>query len=203
MELFDPIGLHVDQASATAASLPEDERFTAEVGDARTVQRPDGYAHVVLLLGPIYHLVERADRRLALGEAMRVLRPGELMAVAGVSRWVLLLEAYRRRLEFDERTRRMIDQTIDTGTSVEEPGEAAFHAHFHRPGKLAEEVEESGFVDVAVYAVEGFGWTLPDLADVLADPLARAHLFDVLRRVEHEPGLSGATGHVLVVATRP
>jgi len=41
---------------------------------------------VVLMLGPLYHLTEPADRHQALREAHRVLGPGGLLAAAAISR---------------------------------------------------------------------------------------------------------------------
>ena len=45
-------------------------------GDARALPFADASADALLLLGPLYHLQERADRLRALREAARVLRPG-------------------------------------------------------------------------------------------------------------------------------
>jgi ubiquinone/menaquinone biosynthesis C-methylase UbiE len=56
---------------------------SAEIGDARDLAWPDASADVILLLGPLYHLVDAADRLLALAEARRVLRPGGLLFAPG------------------------------------------------------------------------------------------------------------------------
>ena len=48
----------------------------AEVGDARDLNLPDSSVDAVVLLGPLYHLRERAHRVQALREASRVVRPG-------------------------------------------------------------------------------------------------------------------------------
>ena len=57
-------------SSASAAPL-----VAADVGDARWLPVPDAATDVVLLLGPLYHLIERADRVAALREARRVSCP--------------------------------------------------------------------------------------------------------------------------------
>jgi S-adenosylmethionine-dependent methyltransferase len=52
----------------------------AETGDARDLSRyADGTFDAALLLGPLYHLSQRADRERAVREARRVLRPGGLI----------------------------------------------------------------------------------------------------------------------------
>jgi ubiquinone/menaquinone biosynthesis C-methylase UbiE len=82
VHLVDITPGHVEQARAALAGLG----LTAEVGDARQLAAPDAGFDAVLVLGPLYHLVERADRLAALGEARRVVKPGGLVAVAAISR---------------------------------------------------------------------------------------------------------------------
>jgi ubiquinone/menaquinone biosynthesis C-methylase UbiE len=48
----------------------------AEVADARALPEPDAAYDGTLLLRPLYHLTEPADRLSALREAVRVIRPG-------------------------------------------------------------------------------------------------------------------------------
>ena len=49
---------------------------------------------VVLLLGPLYHLLTLADRRRAVEEAARLLRPGGLVMAAGINRLAYLRELF-------------------------------------------------------------------------------------------------------------
>jgi len=55
---------------------PNNPLASAEVGDARHLPHGDATADAVLLLAPLYHLVEREDRLACLREIQRVLRPG-------------------------------------------------------------------------------------------------------------------------------
>jgi SAM-dependent methyltransferase len=79
VKLIDLVSLYVEHAQRRAAG-----RFDAEEGDARSLGEPDNAYAVVLLLGPLYHLVERADRLRALREARRVLRERGLLAAADI-----------------------------------------------------------------------------------------------------------------------
>ncbi|HEU5430890.1 MAG TPA: class I SAM-dependent methyltransferase, partial [Thermomicrobiales bacterium] len=89
--LVDPMPLHVAQAQAAAAAQP-DAPFAATLGDARALAQPDASADAVLLLGPLYHLIERADRVQALREARRVARPDGVVIAAAISRFASLLD---------------------------------------------------------------------------------------------------------------
>ena len=83
VRLVDPVPRHV----AAAGALPG---VTAALGDARALAEPDAGYDAVLLLGPLYHLLDRADRVRALAEARRVCRPGGLVAAATISRYAPL-----------------------------------------------------------------------------------------------------------------
>ena len=63
---------------------------SCRVADARALPVTDESLDLVLLLGPLYHLVDAADRQTALREVTRVLRPGGVLLAAGISRWVVL-----------------------------------------------------------------------------------------------------------------
>jgi len=65
VHLVDPVPLHVEQADE-AASKAGTKLASAKVGDARALTHEADSADSVLLLGPLYHLTERADRILAL-----------------------------------------------------------------------------------------------------------------------------------------
>jgi ubiquinone/menaquinone biosynthesis C-methylase UbiE len=88
VHLYDLLDLHVQQAQQTADAQPG-HRFTTEVADARSIPEPDASADVVVLLGPLYHLTEQAQRASALLEAWRILKPGGVVAAVGISRMKL------------------------------------------------------------------------------------------------------------------
>ena len=85
VHLVDPVPLHVEQATAVGADPAH--RFTAGIGDARSLREPDASRDVVLVLGPLYHLTDRDDRVQALAEARRVVEPGGLVVAAAISRF--------------------------------------------------------------------------------------------------------------------
>lgn len=198
VELFDVIPLHVEQASATAAG-----QFTAELADARAIPRPNDYADVVLLLGPLYHLVESDGRLDALAEAFRVLRPGGLLVAAGIGRLAWFLDVTRSNRIDEDAVRDSVRSTVATGLSSSNPSPDAFYAYFHRPQELREEISNSGFLDVSVLAVEGLAYLLGDLDDRLDNPERRAPLFELLHDLQEEPGSVEASPHLLAVARKP
>jgi SAM-dependent methyltransferase len=190
--VVDPVPGHV----AEAAALPGVE---AEVGDARELSAPDGSADVVLVLGPLYHLRECSERALALSQARRVLRPGGLLAAAGISRYLSALEVGTNG-GLTARLEPSIMEVIDTGSY---DGHVGFvPAHFHTAEELGAEVTAAGFTDVRVHGVEGPSWMALDVAgaeefDVRLDAALR-----LARLVERDPLLINASAHFLAFARR-
>jgi SAM-dependent methyltransferase len=199
VHLVDAMPLHVEQARAAAAAACAQLASTA-VGDARELPFPAGSADAVLLLGPLYHLLEAGERVAALAEARRVLRPGGLLVGAAVSRFSSLIEGLRRGWAADHPG--IVESGLHTGTH-RNPDALPYRfttAHFARPEELAAEVDAAGFTRTALLAIEGPGTLVEDVDEWLDDPSRREWLLGRIRRVEAEPSLLGASPHVLVLA---
>ena len=175
------------------------------VGDARALDEPDHSADVVLLLGPLYHLVDAQERRRALLEAARVLRAGGVLIAAGISRWASTLDGLSRKVLSDPVFARIVERDLLDGQHRNPTGRLEYFttAYFHRPDELGDEVGAAGLTVESVYGVEGPGWVLPDFMERWNDEQGRADLLHVARVCESEPAMIGCSAHLLVVARKP
>lgn len=204
VHLVDPVPLHVEQARAAADDLPGATLASAEVGDARALRLPEASADAVLLLGPLYHLPERAERLKALAEARRVCRPGGVVLAAAISRFASTLDGLRGGYLEDPAFTAIAAADRRDGRHRNPTGEPAYFttAYFHRPEELASECAAAGLAHEATLAVEGPGWLLADLDARLGAAPRRAVLLDALAALETEPTLLGVSAHLLTVARR-
>ena len=204
VHLIDPVPLHVEQAEEASRSRADGRLASARVGDARKLDFAEAAADAVLLLGPLYHLTERRDRLAALAETRRVLKPGGLVFAAGISRFAPLLDGLQGAVFDDEAFARIVERDLADGQHRNETGIAAFFttAFFHQPGELGVELREAGFTLDGLFAVEGPGALVPDFRKRWEDPGSRERLLDLVRRVEREPALLGASPHLLAVGRR-
>lgn len=205
VRLVDPVPLHVDQAREAARALLEPARVDATVGDARSLEMPNASVDAALLLGPLYHLAERADRVQALTEARRVCRPGGRVIAAAISRFASTLDGMRGGYLEDPAFAAVAAADRRDGQHFNPTGNPAYFttAYFHRPEELADECRASGLVHEATIGIEGPAWLLSDLDARLADDAPRRTLLDALAAIESEPTLIGASAHLLVVARCP
>jgi SAM-dependent methyltransferase len=157
----------------------------------------------VLLLGPLYHLVERSDRLGALREARRVVRPGGLVVAATISRFASLLDGLKRNLLSDPEFRPLVEHDLSDGQhrNADPAGRPEFFttAYFPHPGEIAQELEEADLRVGGVFGIEGPGWLLEKEWD---DPVSRQGILFAAGVLEQEPSALALNSNLLGVARR-
>ena len=202
VHLVDLLPGHVVRADAR---LSGHEEFTATVGDARALPVPDASVDAVLLLGPLYHLTDRADRLTAWREALRVVVPGGVVVAMAISRFASLFDGLAQSYLFDPAFRAMVAQDLATGVHENPTGDPRWFttAYFHRPEELGAEAAEAGLEVRETVGVEGLAHWIKPLAAALDDADRREVVLESARAIEAEPSLLGLSSHLLTVATRP
>jgi ubiquinone/menaquinone biosynthesis C-methylase UbiE len=203
VHLVDAVPRLVEEARRRNARAPR-PLASCRVGDARAIPAGDESAAVVLMLGPLYHLIDPADRRTALREAARVLRRGGVVVAAGISRWASALDGLARDLFGDARFASIVERDVRDGQhrNLTDRLDYFTTAYFHRPEELRAELAEAALEVEGLYGVEGPGWILPDLDDRWTDPARRATLLHVARLLEAEPSVLGCSAHLLAVGRK-
>jgi ubiquinone/menaquinone biosynthesis C-methylase UbiE len=198
VHLLDPVPRHIEQAKQTGA--------TVELGDARRLTAEDSTYDVVLLLGPLYHLPELADRDQALAEAHRVVKPGGLVAAAGINRYASLFEHTAFEHLHTEGVRKSIGRIL--ATQIHDGKKAFTTAYFHSGEQLRAEVAAAGFTNAQVFGIEGPSWSLLAATErhtgesLIGSPMFESAL-TAARMAEPYPELLAASSHLLAIGHRP
>lgn len=203
VHLIDPVPRLVEEARRRS-DLSPNGICSCQVGDARELRFNDGFADSVLLMGPLYHLIETAERRRALREVYRVLRPGGVMFAAAISRYASALDGIARDLFGDPAFAPIVRQDLEQGQHRNETTNWDYFttAYFHRPEELQVELASAGFTCRAVLGLEGPGWIVSNFDERWADTRKREDLLRVARALEREESIVGLSAHLLAVGTK-
>jgi ubiquinone/menaquinone biosynthesis C-methylase UbiE len=204
VHLMDFVPRHVEQARAASAAQPEHPLASADVGDARKLPHADASIDAVLLLGPLYHLVEREDRLAALREARRVLRPAGFIWGAGISRFASLFHSLSFGFFSDPPFASILAKDLEDGQHRNPTDNPVYFTDtfFHRPGELSREFLAAGFEVVELVAIEGPGWLARDFDMLWSDPQQREHLLSTVRKIENKPSILGASAHIMAIGRK-
>jgi hypothetical protein len=158
----------------------------------------------VLLLGPLYHLRQRADRIRALAEARRIVRPGGPVFAAAISRWAPRLDGI-----LSHRIYQQYPKIVEWCDAMERTGDLPvvspdwFGGYCHRPAQLRAELRAAGLEVTDLVSIEGAGALMPDIEQRMDDPDDRAAALTTARALERVPELLGLGPHLLATARRP
>jgi SAM-dependent methyltransferase len=199
VDLIDPVPLHIDQAKKLAPLCRLAPR-SFQVGDARAIPCDAGTADAVLLFGPLYHLSDSRERLNALREAHRVLHAGGILLAVAISRFASALDGIGRGLIRDPKFVQIMEQDLKSGRHRNETGNLDYFttAFFHHPDEFKAELVEAGFPNARLCAIEGPLWTVHEPSS----DAERDALMAVMRTLESDASLIGASAHIMGIATK-
>ncbi|MBU3146756.1 bifunctional 2-polyprenyl-6-hydroxyphenol methylase/3-demethylubiquinol 3-O-methyltransferase UbiG [Clostridium sp. CF012] len=183
--------------------------YSLEVGDARNIDRSDESADIVLLMGPMYHLINIEDRLKALNEAKRVLKKDGLLVCAGITRygsmlWAISVYGSENKILDEVEFVNMIRGEIKEGHHIRPDIYPSFIArsYFHLPKEFEDEIRNAGFIVEKTLAVEGPTWIVPTLDTVWKSEDSKKTILDMARMVEEDENIMAMSPHFLNISIK-
>ena len=173
-----------------------------ETGDAVNLPFSDDQFDMVLLLGPLYHLTDRDERKKALTEAKRVLKPKGILLAAVISRYASLIDGFQRDLVLDDQFFDLLQDDLRTGIHLNETDNPEYFttAYFHTPKEIKAEIEESGLNFEKLIPIESFGWMIKNFPEREKDSSYMKKLLGIIQMVEANEDLIAISPHIVAVA---
>jgi SAM-dependent methyltransferase len=155
---------------------------------------------VVLLLGPLYHLLTLPERREAVAEAHRVLRPAGLLLAAGINRLAGFRVEY---LTWPERGAERLDRLrrfLVDGLVGPEDSDAIGHAYFTTTAEFRD-LFAGEFDELMLAGLESFTGCEQELLDGLPEADREAWL-ELAEQTMSSPEAAGCCEHFLYVGRK-
>ncbi len=173
-----------------------------EQGDARDLSRfSDGSFDAVLLMGPLYHLLEEGDRRRAIREARRVLKQNGLVFAAFIVRYAPIRWAAKYEPEWVIRHPERLEKLLSDGALPASPEGDFTDAHLVHPSEIRPLMEGEGFETLDLIACEGVVSMIEEKVNELAGKRWEAWV-DLNYRLGRDRYVHGASEHLLYVGRK-
>jgi S-adenosylmethionine-dependent methyltransferase len=180
-----------------------------EQGTATDLSRfADDSFDAVLLMGPLYHLLDECDRKQALAEAYRVVKPGGPVFATFITRYAAHIDVVARYPAQALEQAQDYCHIAQTGLlppradSDAADGGVAFTAYFAHPTDVASFCCSVGLDVLTVLGVEGVVSGRESLINALDGP-AWEFWVDVNYQIAHDPVTHGGVEHLLAVCHKP
>ena len=197
---MNPALLERCRASLKEAGLESQVRLL--LADARQLAGvPAGAFDALLIMGPLYHLVLEADRRLALRQAFERLKPGGIIISTFISRYGILGDLLKDVPawigERDE-----VRSILAHGKDPNDYPKGGFRGYFARVDEIPPLHELTGFETLALAGVEPAISADDESYNALQGAQRQAWL-DLLFEVSNEPSCIGASRHLIYIGRKP
>jgi S-adenosylmethionine-dependent methyltransferase len=171
---------------------------TADARDLSAVAGKDFDA--ALVMGPLYHLVVDADRKLALRQVHDRLRTGGVIVSSFISRYGILGDLLKDVPKWIEE-RAEVRAILDEGRDPDGYPRGGFRGYFMRVAEIAPLLEAVGFETMAVAGVEP-GISADDESYNRLEGERRRLWLDLFYKVSTEASTIGASRHLLYVGKK-
>lgn len=186
-----------DKATEAAVNLEGYVR-----GNAMDLARfPGGSFDVVLLMGPLYHLLAERDRHRAVSEAGRVLKPGGCIFSSFITRYAPLRDVARHQPAWIVEHPQRLEELLTTGALRSRPGGGFTDAYFAHPSEIGPLMEQNGFLILDLIGCEGVVSMIEEQVNGLTGELWQAWV-ELNYRLGKDPAVHGAVEHLLCVGRK-
>lgn len=190
----------IDTCRKNLANEGLEKQVRLVVADARDLGEVTGRQFdAVLLMGPLYHLIEETERRLALKEAYDRLRAGGVFFSAWISRFGIMGDMIKKDPAWIEDPE--VRSLLEKGKRPDEYPRGGFRGYFARVSEIAPLHESVGFKTVAVAGVEPAIGADDESYNNLQGKQRQLWL-DLFFEMSTESSIIGASRHLLYIGQK-
>jgi SAM-dependent methyltransferase len=156
---------------------------------------------VVLLMGPLYHLLEEEQREKAVSEALRLLKPGGVIFAAFITRYAGLRWAAKHMPEYLDIGITEHDMIMQTGRRIAQEHSRFPDSYYAHPTEIRPFMEEFGLMTLNLVGCEGIIAKIEDKVNEIEGELWETWVREMYR-VGKDPSTHGASDHLLYIGRK-
>jgi len=202
VHLVEPVDKHLELAQRRAKRLKN--TYHIYRGEARQLPFKDGFADIVILHGPLYHLQLKKDRVTAIEEAKRVLKKGGIVLGFAINYTASTLVGLIQGLIHKKPFFNLCKTELTSG--IHNPPDdfpwLMIEGYYHRPKELKQEFLSAGLIYLNTFAVEGIIWLDKNFFANLINQSKRSNLMELVRITEDDPELLSLSPHIMIAAQK-
>lgn len=205
--LFDlsPVSLEYAQGKIEEAGVGERIRGIVEGSITDLSEFEERTFDAVVCLGPLSHLLERADRETAVKELSRVAKPGAPIFVSVIGLYGVFRVVLSRLPDelLDPDHEEMFTKGIHR-VDWHEEGESGFtEAYFFHPYEVRELMEGAGVETIEMATCEGLSTGLQEATNALYEDREKwDRWIEILLKTSNDPSILGSSDHFLYIGRK-
>jgi SAM-dependent methyltransferase len=191
-------------AKARTAEAGFSSLVSFRAGDIRTItDLPVSSFDAILLMGPMYHLVQRDDRLLALNQVYQSLKPGGVLFSTWISRFGIFGDLLKKMPDIIFR-KEIITSDLERGSDPDwyRSKNGSFRGYFAKVDEIPPIHAEAGFRTIELAGVEP-AISADDASYNCLSGESRKLWLDLLFKLSSEPSMVASSRHILYVGKKP
>lgn len=202
VSLIDLTPDHIKAALTTCKSEGIELDYVSTGNSLNTNLHSDQF-DIVLMLGPLYHLINRDERIRSLKEGYRVLKNDGILICSTIGRYTVMMYGYLYNSIDDPDFQLIVEKVLSGGIHRNANVTDFFtDSYFHRIHDLEDEVREAGLNIQKSIGIEGPFWIVDDIEKRCNDISKLNVMLKLIKMIESKRDIIGASKHYIVVAKK-
>lgn len=157
-----------------------------------------GQFDVILLMGPLYHLISEADRKKSVEDALKHLKPGGILIASFISVYAPFIDTIKNSIEQFENADEVLCY-FDDGENKD--GEEFTTAYFIKPEEAQKFMSEFNIEQLAFVGMEGLSSVVEQKINELPEEKFKEYI-KVLYALSQDVHIFGSCEHYLYVGRK-
>lgn len=162
---------------------------------------PNRKYDAILCMGPMYHLLEEAERKKAINQCMSRLKTGGILIVSFISAYAPMLDSLNNFPEDIQMIKCDLLRYFEDGRSISGHNDGFTDAYFFYPTEIEKFMSKFGLNHIKIMAVDCYGVMVEDRIKELPEESFQSWI-DIFEEISSKPEVWGGCEHLLYIGRK-